>query len=229
MLAIADSSDLQHAPFEILVTVDEERGLVGASNISSDFISGKKLINLDSEEEGEITIGSAGSQDTVISKEFKSIKFTDGLEVVEIKISGGKGGHSGIQIHQKIVNANVLMARTLQYISEELSLNLCYFEGGNIRNGVAPSARSVVAIKDSSKNKFVKAFDQSISSLTPVLLGSGHLKWILWQDRQIDKLRLEPLQSPRQIHRSVTPAQILFVSQAHVIQVLPQRRHDPLS
>lgn len=152
MLALADSPEIEHKPLEFLITVDEERGLVGASSLSSDVLESKKLINIDSEELGEITIGCAGSRDTVIEKSYKcedSVKVSR-KRAYKLSIHGGKGGHSGMSIHEKIANSHILTARILDAVSREAQLNLLSWAGGTFRNAITGDTTVRFAVDSSS-------------------------------------------------------------------------------
>lgn len=155
MLALADSPEIEHKPLEILITVDEERGLVGASSLSSDILESKKLINIDSEELGEITIGCAGSRNTVIEKSYKSLDAgaMQDKTVYKLAILGGKGGHSGMTIHEKIANSHILTARILDAVSREAQLNLLSWTGGTFRNAITGETSVRFAVDSSSKAK----------------------------------------------------------------------------
>ncbi|MCK9368546.1 beta-Ala-His dipeptidase [Candidatus Dojkabacteria bacterium] len=154
MLTIAKEEKIPHPKLELLMTVDEERGLSGATNLSKDLLSEKMLINLDSEEEGEITIGSAGGQDTMIEKSYSTKKGSG--SVFEIEISGGKGGHSGVEIDKKIANTNILLGRFLKSLSENSRMQLIAISGGSIHNGIPNSSMCQILLKNSKYLKKAK-------------------------------------------------------------------------
>ncbi|MCK4465460.1 MAG: M20/M25/M40 family metallo-hydrolase, partial [Bacteroidales bacterium] len=104
-LAILSSKDISHGPIECLFTVDEETGMTGAKNIKPGFFSGKILINLDSEDEGELFIGCAGGIDTVATLQYKTRKVPDKSVAYTISLTGLKGGHSGDEIHKGLGNS----------------------------------------------------------------------------------------------------------------------------
>lgn len=137
-LAIARSKEIPHPELELLFTVDEETGLTGALSLSPDMISKKMLLNLDSEEDWEITIGSAGSRDTIINGRYTEEKLVG--ESFEIRIVNGIGGHSGTDIGKKIANTNVVLARLLSKIMKSTPLSLINFLGGSARNVIPRSS-----------------------------------------------------------------------------------------
>ncbi len=138
-LAIMEDKELQHPAMEFLFTVEEETGLIGAAQIQPGFLSGKRLLNLDSEEEGEFTIGCAGGADSEISLPLQRTQIQNG-SLCRIKLFGLRGGHSGIDINQGRGNAIKLLARMLWQANMALPFNLISFEGGNLRNAIPREA-----------------------------------------------------------------------------------------
>lgn len=137
-LAIMESKDLGHGPLEFLFTVDEETGLTGATQIKPDFLKGKKLLNLDSEEEGTFTIGCAGGADSEITLPLERKKAKG--EFYRLKIYGFRGGHSGLDINQGRGNAIKLLTRILWQAQKDFSFSLVRMEGGNKRNAIPREA-----------------------------------------------------------------------------------------
>jgi dipeptidase D len=145
MLAIMEDRSIEHGPLELLFTVDEETGLTGAVNLSADFLESRVLLNLDSEEEGELFVGCAGGKDThgswKIALDESPAKFTP----VQIKVTGLKGGHSGIEIDKGRGNAIKIMSRALHAL-DALGARLAFIEGGNKRNAIPRECEAVLAI-----------------------------------------------------------------------------------
>jgi dipeptidase D len=139
-LAILAASDIEHGPIECLFTVDEETGLTGAFGLKPGFLKSEILLNLDSEDEGELFIGCAGGMDTVVSFELETEKAVPGNRWFELKVSGLRGGHSGDDIHKGYGNANKIINRILYRASEDYGLRLAKLEGGNLRNALAREA-----------------------------------------------------------------------------------------
>jgi len=138
-LAVMEDMSLVHGPLEFLFTVDEETGLTGANKIESSFLKGKKLLNLDSEDEGAFTIGCAGGADSEINFPLKR-KTRSGQELYRLKIHGLRGGHSGLDINQGRANAIKLLARMLWQALKKFSFELVRMEGGNKRNAIPREA-----------------------------------------------------------------------------------------
>jgi len=138
-LALMEDDSLEHGPLEFLFTVDEETGLTGATKIEPDFLKGKILLNLDSEDEGAFTIGCAGGADSEITLSLDRNK-SKGAEPYRLKIFGLRGGHSGIDIDQGRGNAIKLLARMVWQAMKEFQFGLVRMEGGNKRNAIAREA-----------------------------------------------------------------------------------------
>ena len=148
-LAILDANDVEHGPIECLFTVDEETGLSGAEALSADVLKSRILLNLDSEDEGEIFIGCAGGIDTVAKLPYDKEETPD-APAFKIMVKGLKGGHSGDDINKGLACANKLLNRILWSLDKEMDLRLACFEGGNLRNAIAREANAtfVVAKED---------------------------------------------------------------------------------
>jgi len=150
-LAILDDDSLVHGPIECLFTNDEETGLIGAYGLQSDFFSGKRLINLDSEDEGELFIGCAGGMNSKFAFTFTTEPAPEAFFFVKITINGLQGGHSGDDIEKGRGNANHLLARFLWSINSETDLRLASFTGGNLSNAIPREATCHVGVPMSWK------------------------------------------------------------------------------
>jgi dipeptidase D len=173
-LAILEATDIAHGPVEALFTIDEETGMTGAFNLKGDMLKGTILMNLDSEDEGEIFIGCAGGVNTSITFEFKPEAVPAGLKAFKINLTGLKGGHSGVDIHLGRGNANKVMNRFLWKASREMGLRLSTIEGGSLRNAI-PRESFVTAVVPSSNEKailswadeFTKIIKNELSAVEP--------------------------------------------------------------
>jgi dipeptidase D len=159
-LAVLTSEEIKHGPIECLITVDEETGLTGAFALKPGFLSGKILLNLDSEDEGEIFIGCAGGIDTIATFSYQKKEIPEGSTAIKIMVSGLQGGHSGDDIHKNRGNANKILTRFLQKASKNTSLKLAEFNGGNLRNAIAREAFAVVVLPENESEKLVEDFEQ---------------------------------------------------------------------
>ena len=144
-LAILDANDIEHGPIECLFTVDEETGLSGAEALSADVLKSRILLNLDSEDEGEIFIGCAGGIDTVAKLPYDKEETPD-APAFKIMVKGLKGGHSGDDINKGLACANKLLNRILWSLDKEMDLRLSCFEGGNLRNAIAREANATFVV-----------------------------------------------------------------------------------
>lgn len=145
-LALLDSKDIPHPPIEALFTIDEEIGMTGAENVDLSVLEGTMLLNLDSEEEDVLTAGCAGGFRFLFSLPMK--KATAEGTKLEIEISGLKGGHSGVEIHEQRGNANKLAARMLFHVSKATEISVISVNGGSKDNVITPSNKSVIVAKD---------------------------------------------------------------------------------
>lgn len=165
MAAMIDP-DLVHGPLEALFTVDEEQGLTGANGLDASLISGRILLNLDSEEHGMIVIGCAGSICTEATYPIEEYDTPDGYAWYEVHINHLKGGHSGMEIHLGRGNANQILARFLWQTYNNVSLiELSDFQGGGLPNAIPREAKATVGIFEECTSEFenmAKEFDAII-------------------------------------------------------------------
>lgn len=150
MMAILSSPELKHGPLECLFTVDEETGMSGAFGLDKGLLSGKILLNLDSEDEGEIFIGCAGGIDTVGKFGKKKKEVPAGSVACKIAIEGLQGGHSGDEIHKGFGNAIKILNQFLWGLDKKLKMNIAAFEGGKLRNAIPREASAVVVFSEFS-------------------------------------------------------------------------------
>lgn len=163
-LAILESTDIPHGPIEVLLTIDEETGMTGAFNLQPDFLKGRILMNLDSEDEGELYIGCAGGMNTAATFTFKPEAVPAGSKAFKINLTGLKGGHSGIDIILGRGNANKLMNRFLWKASRDFGLRIASIEGGSLRNAI-PRESFVVAVIPANNTEAFKQWGNEFSSI----------------------------------------------------------------
>ncbi len=152
-LAVLASTELKHGAVEALFTMDEEAGMTGAFSLQKGFFNSKILLNLDSEDEGELYIGCAGGKDTVATFYYDKKKIKKGI-AYKINLKGLKGGHSGDEIHKGIGNSVKLMNRFLYELYDIMKLKLSKFEGGNLRNAIPREAYAEIVISKKKKEVF---------------------------------------------------------------------------
>jgi len=148
-LAVLESETIQHGPIEAFFTADEETGMTGALGLESNFLKSDILLNLDSEDDGELFIGCSGGIDTVGIFNYSKKKSNTDSVGVKISVSGLKGGHSGDDIHKGLGNANKLLTRLLIGATTIYKVRLSVFHGGNLRNAIAREAYANITIKKS--------------------------------------------------------------------------------
>ncbi len=153
-LALLDDPPGRHGPLELLFTVDEERGLTGACGIEPHMLQGRVLLNLDSEEEGFVTVGCAGGGDTLLELTGEREALPDGMETTSIQVKGLAGGHSGIDIHENRANSLRCLGRLLDRLGSRVrGIRLVALEGGSMRNAIPREASSVVAVPTGSADE----------------------------------------------------------------------------
>jgi dipeptidase D len=145
-MAILESTEVQHGPLEVLLTVDEETNMVGAFALKPGFLKGDILLNLDSETEGELYVGCAGGIDANISWKFVGVpSYADDI-ALKITLTGLKGGHSGLDIALGRANANKLLFRFLKEAIISYEVRLAWVDGGNMRNAIPREAAAIISI-----------------------------------------------------------------------------------
>lgn len=151
-MAILEANNIEHGPLEGLFTTDEETGMFGAVAIRPGFIDGKIMLNLDSEEEGELYIGCAGGADVTIQYQYEDETWIPREDIaVKVSLTGLKGGHSGVDIHLGRANANKLMFRFLKEAMTDYDVRLSSVSGGSLRNAIPREAFAVIIIDGKDK------------------------------------------------------------------------------
>ena len=165
-LAAMIDPDLVHGPLEALFTINEEIGLEGAQNLGEGMIEGKILINLDSEDDGEIFVGCAGGIDTTAFFDYHRSVAPEHFHYMRISVSGLLGGHSGSDINLGRANANKLIARFLFDCSQDHEVALSYIDGGNLRNAIPRECCAVFGIHSDMKGTVRKKMEKYIDEIT---------------------------------------------------------------
>jgi dipeptidase D len=175
-MAILEAKDLQHGPIEGLFTIDEETGMTGAFGLKPGLLKGDILINLDSEEEGELCIGCAGGTNGNFKFNYNEVAVQAGMVAYKISVTGLKGGHSGVDIHLGRGNSNKILFRLLHKAEREFDLRLASVDGGSLRNAIPRESFAVVVLpsgKVEAMQKTVKEFEaivrKELSAVEPDL------------------------------------------------------------
>ena len=158
-LAVLISPDVVCGPIQALFTMDEETGMTGANNLGADMISGDMLLNLDSEDDGQIFIGCAGGVDTVCTFSYSPAPAPSELTYLKVSVSGGLGGHSGGDIHLGHANANKILTRFLWEQSKKTQVSLAEIDGGNLRNAIPRAAHAIIGVPSDYKHQLMADFN----------------------------------------------------------------------
>lgn len=143
-MAILASDSIEHGPVECLFTVDEESGMTGALGLQPGFLKGTILLNLDSEDEGEIFIGCAGGTDTVATFKYKSVRVMRNWVAFRVRLGGLQGGHSGDEIHKGFGNSIKILNRFLWNADQRFKIRLAFISGGKARNAIPREAEALI-------------------------------------------------------------------------------------
>jgi len=164
-MAVADDPDVVHGPLELLFTIDEETGLTGAAGLDATLLSARTLINLDSEEEGTLTVGCAGGADTDLSLGLQTLPAPSKATAHRVKLLGLSGGHSGIDIHLQRGNAVQLLARMIHAISHGTPGFLSEIQGGDKHNAIPREAWATVVIPEDQSGEFLLQLGQRFAEV----------------------------------------------------------------
>ena len=167
IMAVLEDQNLKHGPLEALITKDEETGMYGAFGLKPGTVNGEILLNLDSEDEGELYIGCAGGIDLTATLEYKEEAPAADLVARKVTLKGLRGGHSGLEINQGRGNANKLLARIVHDVLIEFDSQLASFEGGNMRNAIPREACAVLVFNPEDTEgleDYIKEYEAQINA-----------------------------------------------------------------
>lgn len=154
-MAVLESDELKHPMVEALFTMDEETGMTGANNLEGGLLKGDILINMDSEDEGELYVGCAGGIETNVSHNYNLQDVPDNAKTFKVHIKGLKGGHSGLDIHRGRANANKLMFRLFKEAIDKAGLKVAEISGGDLRNAIPRECLAVVTVDGDKTEEFL--------------------------------------------------------------------------
>lgn len=165
-MALATDKDVKHPTLELLFTVDEETGLTGAVNLKTNWLTGKKLINIDSEDEGVFTVGCAGGRDANITINSDTVKNCSYDSALNIVISGLSGGHSGVEINKEKANANIILARLLKELKiNTISFDISKISGGSAHNAISRNSNAVIVVNQKDITMVISMLSELIESI----------------------------------------------------------------
>ena len=199
MAVLADAGEIAHPPLEALFTVDEETGMTGAKGLREGFLTARYMLNLDTEDDRELTIGCAGGIDVTATGTYAMEAAPASLHGLRVTVRGLSGGHSGMQIHEGLGNANKLLTRLLLPLD---GAHLSRFDGGGLRNAIPREAYAVLAVGD-------------VETVSAQLEGAG--ADIVGEYGTTDPLLeivVEPVDAPTRVLRPREQRQLLRVLQA---------------
>ncbi len=198
-MGILESDDLQHGPVEALFTIDEETGMTGAFGLKPGILDGDILINMDSEDEGELYVGCAGGTNGNMKITFTEENVPDGHKAFKLELSGLKGGHSGIDIPLEKGNSNKLLNRYMWHAAKKHGLRIGEIDGGSLRNAIPRESFAIVTVPAAGEKEFlecVKEYEQifknEFSSIDPDL-----------------KLEAKPAEMPESVMDKVSQEKLL--------------------
>ena len=165
IMAILSSTDIPHPAIEALFTIDEETGMTGAMGLEAGLLDGEILLNLDTEEDDEIDIGCAGGVDVTATRTYISVETPEKAIAFKISVTGLNGGHSGMDIHKGLGNANKIMNRLLYNGFEHFGLRIASIDGGSLRNAIPRESFAIITIDEISKEPFLFEINELISTI----------------------------------------------------------------
>ncbi len=157
ILALLDSPEIPHPPIEALLTSDEETGMTGAEELDGSLLSGRTLINIDSEEEGYLTVSCAGGVRAYCEYEMEYTDTEEGMCAIDIEVDKLLGGHSGVEIHKRRSNGHKVLADVLDYAYKQAEFFICDIKGGDKTNVIPKSALAVIVTKTENKDIIINA------------------------------------------------------------------------
>lgn len=165
IMSILESNTIEHPEIEALFTIDEETGMTGAMGLEAGYLDGEILLNLDTEEDDEIGMGCAGGIDVTAKRNYNQETTPENVSAFTISISGLNGGHSGMDIHKGLGNANKLMNRLLFEGFVNFGLRISEINGGSLRNAIPRESKAVIVIDTISKEPFFFEMNELITTI----------------------------------------------------------------
>lgn len=234
IMAVLASKDLAHGPIEALFTIDEETGMTGAMGLKANVLTGDILLNLDTEDEGELCIGCAGGVDTTIDMDYTEEPVPADSETFSITIKGLNGGHSGCDIHLQLGNANILMTRILWEAMKKFGLRIAAFEGGSLRNAIPREAFATVSVPAKNIADFKAYFEAMTQTLKfeykkteenlSIELTEGNAEWLMEANAQVAILN-SLLACPNGVHKMSDDIEGLVETSSNLARVEIKNGH----
>ncbi|MFK5959541.1 MAG: aminoacyl-histidine dipeptidase [Lutibacter sp.] len=163
IMSVLASTKINHPAVEALFTIDEETGMTGAMGLQAGYLDGEILLNLDTEEDDEIDIGCAGGIDVTVKNVYHEVHTPSNSTGFSISVTGLNGGHSGMDIHKGLGNANKIMNRLL-YVSQEL-IRISEINGGSLRNAIPRESFAIISVYNAKKESFLKKIIKAVNEI----------------------------------------------------------------
>jgi dipeptidase D len=160
IMSLLSSESITHPPLEALFTIDEETGMTGALELKGGLLKGDILLNLDTEDDRELTIGCAGGIDVTSKGEYEEMEFPEGYKSYMIQLGGLVGGHSGMDIHLGRGNANKMMNRILYYCTKVAGISICSIHGGGLRNAIPRESSAIIGVHSEQEAMMKSALEE---------------------------------------------------------------------
>ncbi|MCJ7467758.1 MAG: aminoacyl-histidine dipeptidase [Maribacter sp.] len=170
IMGLLESTDIPHPALEALFTVDEETGMTGALGLEGGLLKGQILLNLDTEEDDEIDIGCAGGIDVTAKGDYVKEDLSKAVDSYTIAVSKLQGGHSGIEIHKGLGNANKIMNRVLYHLQASFDLRISEIDGGGLRNAIPRESNAIIVVDQNQSEAFKKDFEKWARTIQNELL-----------------------------------------------------------
>mgnify|MGYP001026370129 CR=1 FL=1 len=165
IMALLKSTEIPHPAIEGLFTIDEETGMSGAFGLQPNFLKGQLLLNLDTEEDDEIDVGCAGGMDVTAVGHYQEMTPDADSHCFQISVKGLRGGHSGMDIHKGLGNANKIMNRLLYHLDDALSIHIGLIHGGGLRNAIPRESVAIVSIGKADRKAFQEVFQEKADQI----------------------------------------------------------------
>ena len=165
IMAVLASKEIVHPPIEALFTIDEETGMTGALGLKGGMLQSEIMLNLDTEDDRELTIGCAGGVDVTAIGTYQTEEISGGSKSYKLSVKGLTGGHSGMDIHLGRGNANKLMNRLLFIVTEQFGLRISSIDGGSLRNAIPRESFAIVSVTETEEADFKKFVDAQFEIL----------------------------------------------------------------
>lgn len=165
IMAVLSSTDIPHPPIEAIFTIDEETGMTGAQELRQNWLKGDLLLNLDTEDDDELSVGCAGGVDITGTASYVEEPTPSGFEGAKLRVRGLNGGHSGMDIHKGLGNANKLMNRILSELNEVGGVRISTIDGGSLRNAIPRESFAELAIESNAKSAIESRLNELVAEI----------------------------------------------------------------